>query len=148
MRANVAFGKWCAVLAGLLGLAGCSGTSADRPLAPTEERLSRLGKAYLHACHRLGRAPRNAAELKPDLEGDVPGDFFRSPNDGEEFVILWGVDFTQLLPGRDDPFTVGAYEKQGVNGKRYVLRFPVGVVQMTEEELRKAVFPPGHKPPS
>jgi hypothetical protein len=136
------------LLLGTLALAGCSGGRIDNPLTPTEERLYRIGKAYIQACHRLGRAPREAGEIRPCVEGDVPDDWLRSPGDGAEFVILWGVDYARLPPARDDPLTVGAYEKAGTAGRRHVLRFPLGVALLTDEELRKAVFPPGHKPPS
>lgn len=71
----------------------------------------------------------------------------RSANDGEPFVILWGVDCNKLSSERKDPFTVAAYEKRGANGTRYVLRFPLSVVAMTDAEFQRAVFPPGHEPP-
>jgi hypothetical protein len=131
----------------LLTLAGCSGTGADRPLDPTEERLFKIGNAYLAATTRLKRPPKNADELKPSLEGGADADALRSPRDGQPFVIIWGVDFNRLPPGRDDIYTVAAYEQRGADGKRYVLHFPRGVVLLTDEELRKAAFPPGHKPP-
>ena len=46
-----------------------------------------------------------------------------------------------------DPFTVGGYEKHGVDAMRYVLRFPLSIQKMSEEEFQKANFPPGHKRP-
>jgi hypothetical protein len=125
---------------------GCSHKAVDQPQSPTEERLYIFGKAYLQASAQLGRGPKNVAEIKNYLPGNAPSDLLRSPNDGEEFVILWGVDFNKLPPGQD-PFYVGAYEKNGVGGKRYVLRFPIGVVSMTDAELKAAVFPPGRSPP-
>jgi hypothetical protein len=130
----------------LPGLLGCSG-NGDRPRNPTEERLLEIGGAYVNAATRLGRAPRNFDDLKPNLENGATADFLRSPNDGEPFVVLWGVDFRKLPPGKDDPFTVAAYEKNGVDGKRYVLRFPPSVAHLTDEDLQRAAFPPGHKPP-
>ena len=69
-----------------------------------------------------------------------------SPRNGEPFVIIWGVDY-DALPVGPDPFTVAAYEKKGVDGKRYVLRFPPRVELMSDAELGKAVFPAGHQPP-
>ena len=71
-----------------------------------------------------------------------------SPRDGEPFVILWGVDYNRLPPHGIDPFTVAAYEKTGVAGQRYVLRFPRQVVLWSDEQLKRAVFPPGHKVPN
>ena len=52
----------------------------------------------VQASHRLERAPKSFEEIKPDLDGPVSDDLLRSPNDGEPFVILWGVDFVRLPP--------------------------------------------------
>ena len=92
-------------------------------------------------------APNGLTEIRPYLDAGGADDVARSPNDGEEFVILWGVEYNKLVPRREDPFTVAAYEKHGANGKRYVLRVPTQVMLMTDEEFAKAVFPPGYKPP-
>jgi hypothetical protein len=140
------FGRPFAVGLALLGLMGCA-RNADRPYAAAEGRLLKIGNAYLNAANKLGRAPMGLDDIKPYLEGDVTEEYLRSPGDGEPFVIMWGIDYHALPPGRGDPFTVAAYEKKGVNGKRYVLRFPRSVELMTDEQLRKAVFPAGHAPP-
>jgi hypothetical protein len=145
--AKVDFRIRVAWLLGMLGLAGCGGQSVEQPPNPTEDRLLKIGDAYLKAAGRLKRPPRTFEEIKPGLEGAVAADFLRSPNDGEPFAIIWGVNYNTLPPGGSDPFTVAAYEKNGVGGKRYVLRFPKSVVSLTDEEFRKAVFPPGHKAP-
>jgi hypothetical protein len=129
----------------MLALVGCS-RNVDRPYAATEDRLVNIGKAYLKAAYE-GKAPSGFEDIKPYLEGDVTEDYLRSPGDGEPFVIIWGVNYHTLPPGKGDPFTVAAYEKKGVNGKRYVLRFPLRVESMTDEQLRKAIFPPGQSPP-
>jgi hypothetical protein len=129
----------------MLALAGCA-RDESRPYAAAEERLLKIGKAYLKAAYD-GHTPKNFEGIKPYLEGDATEDYLRSPGDGEPFVIMWGIDYHTLPPGKGDPFTVAAYEKKGVNGKRYVLRFPLRVESMTDEQLRKAVFPPGHAPP-
>ena len=141
------FFKQILVLVGMVGLTGC-GQGGGRELNPTEERLYKIGKAYLRACHALSRGPNDFGEIKQDIEGDIPEDLLVSPNDGKPFVILWGVDLTQLRFTRENPFTVLAYEKTAANGTRYVLRFPISLVLMTDDELQKAAFPPGHKPPS
>jgi hypothetical protein len=148
MLRSVAFWKCLAVLLAPLSLVGCSPKVVNTPRTPAEVRLEKIGAAYARASHRLNRAPRNVEEIKPDLEDkDGLDDLLRSPGDGEPFVILWGVDFVKLPPNPKDPFTVAGYEQRGVGGKRCVLRFPLGVVQMSDEELRKAVFPPGYNPP-
>jgi hypothetical protein len=140
---------WLALvlLGSLLIVPGCSRPTAS-PLAPAEERLLKFGNAYINATYQnQGRAPRSFDEIKKYLEGEDTADYMRSPGDGEPFVVHWGVDFTNIVSSGPDPFTIAAYERTGVDGKRWVLRFPRSVVQMTDEELRKAVFPPGHKPP-
>jgi hypothetical protein len=131
----------------LLVVTGCSRNNADRPLAPAEERLLKLGNAYTNATYQKQRPPRDFNDIKQFLEGENLEDFLRSPNDGAPFVVHWGVDFTAIVPHGEDPFTIAAYEKNGVDGKRYVLRFPRSVVLMTEKELRDAVFPPGFRKP-
>jgi hypothetical protein len=127
---------------------GCSSKHADQHLSETEDHLYAFGKAYIQASVQLNRGPKSISEIKSFLPADAPSDLLRSPNDGEEFVILWGVDFNKLPPVDGDPYYIGAYEKTGKNGKRYVLRFPIGVVSMTDDELKTARFPSGHKPPS
>ena len=137
------------LLSGLFALTGCSRSDSTGPgLSPAEGNLYAIGKAYLKARERLGRPPRNADELKPSLEGDVSGDWMRSPNDHEEYFIIWDTDFNKLAPDPKDPFTVAAYETRGSGGKRAVLRFPLSVTRMSDEDFRNAVFPPGHGPPN
>ncbi len=139
--------RWFVLLFGPPILAGCSQKEVKQQRDPTEERLYKIGNAYLQSITRLGRAPTNIEEMKPELGGAVSTDLLRSPNDGEEFVILWGVDYATLPSQGSDPYTVGAYEKTGVNGQRYVLRFPMGVLRMTDERLKKANFPRGYLAP-
>jgi hypothetical protein len=144
MMASPVFRRWLALLLGILALSGC-GKRVGTQRNVTEDRLYKIGKAYRLACYRLERGPENVEDLKPDIEGDVPEDLFVSPNDGKNFIIIWGVDVTKLVATRADPFTVIGYEKNGVDGTRYVLRAPLGIVKMTDEEFDKARFPPGHK---
>ncbi len=108
----------------------------------TYEHLEKISSAYHRATDSLGRAPANLEELKPFLSeyGD-PATLLRSPDDNEDYVILWGVDYRTALP-----YPVNAYEKHGVNGKRRVLRIR-GILQLTDEEFRKAPFPDGYKCP-
>jgi hypothetical protein len=129
----------------MLVMAGCA-RDTSRPYAAAEDRLLKIGKAYLKVCYD-GHTPKGFEDIKPYLDGDETEELLRSPGDKEPFVIMWGIDYHTLPPGQGDPFTVAAFEKKGVNGKRYVLRFPLRVESMTDEQLRKAVFPPGHSPP-
>jgi hypothetical protein len=140
------FGKRLVWILAALAIAGCGRAVVEPPPNPTQERLLKLGRAYLDAANRLGRPPKDFAEIGPETAG-AGNELLQSPNDGQEFVVFWGVDFNALPAGAEDPYTVGMFEKTGVGGKRYVLRFPTQVKLMTDEEFKKAVFPPGHAAP-
>jgi hypothetical protein len=126
---------------------GCSRGGGVTTLPPTADRLLALGNAYRNAVQRLGHPPKDFQELQPSLEGNASEEFLRSPTDGDPFVVMWGVDYDKLPPGRPTPFFVAAYEKKGAGGARYVLHFPLGVRVMSDEQLKKAPFPPGYAPP-
>jgi hypothetical protein len=134
------------LLLGALALGGCRG-QVDRPPDPAEARLLQIGRAYTQACYRLNRAPKNFEEIKPNICGEIPPDLLRSPNDGQDFVIMWGVNYNELPPAGNDPFIIAAYEQTSTSGKRFVLRYPFSVVQLTDAEFQQAVFPPGFERP-
>ncbi len=131
----------------LLGLLGCG---PNRPAAssdPNVLNLQALGAAYQRATITQNRPPANRDELMLAFEDDdAPPDILRSLNDGEEFVIVWGVELRKLK-ARGAEVPVVAFEKHGKNGKRAVLRGRNDVVLMTDSELKAAVFPPGYTPP-
>jgi hypothetical protein len=77
--------------------------------------------------------------LKP-LTKD-PDKYVRSTRDGEEFVVVWGVQMDQLPLD-----TVVAYERKGVDGKRMVVNLNGEVREVSAEEFLKLKFPKGHKP--
>jgi hypothetical protein len=112
--------------------------------------LQTIAAAYEFAVQRNGRPPQNLDELRPFLQDrQQPGktlDVLRSPNDGENYVIIWGVDYRELATQVPNPYVVLAYEKSGKAGKRYVLVRPNFVTVMTDAEFRTAPFPPGHQP--
>jgi hypothetical protein len=125
---------------------GCrSGSTQVKEVDPIITQLNSIGQAYIKATEKLGRPPKNADEIKPALQevGD-PDKILHSVIDGEEFVIVWGVD-PRRTPPKDGALPVLAYEKRGVGGKRYVLQMPTRVIAMTDDELNKAYFPGGHK---
>ncbi len=134
---------------GFVGLAASGCGSGGEPAAVPDayQNLRKIGLAYRQATEANGRPPESVTDLMPFLRklGD-PAAILRSPDDGEEYTILWGVDVLNVRP-RGSTWPVLAYEKHGKGGKRRVLqvRFPT---VMTDEELRNAYFPPGHKPPA
>jgi hypothetical protein len=128
----------------------CSKQYAPEPVSESEQNLSKIGRAYMLAMGGLKRAPQNAAELTPYLkELGESSSCLRSPEDGEEYVIIWKIKPDEMAPrgsGPDRQFPVLAYEKKGSGGKRYVLMVPNRIQLLSEDELRNAYFPGGHKP--
>lgn len=137
----VLLAAWC--------VAGCTPSQVEvKQLDPTVERLSKLTQAYSMAMAKLNRPPRDANELTPFLKDQGnPAELLKSADDQEDFVVHWGVDYRKLPPRGPDEMPVLAYEKTGKGGKRYVLRYPTMITRMSAEELSKAYFPPGQKPP-
>jgi hypothetical protein len=142
---------WLCLLAASVAAIGCgSGQPPAVEASRAEINLQRIGAAYAAVAAR-GKPPRNAADLARDLQPGPdqtnPGDTLRSPNDNQEYVIVWGVDFRTLAVQRGGNLDVVlAYERTGKDGKRWVLKPPALVSQMTEDEFRGAAFPPGHTP--
>lgn len=112
------------------------------------QQLREISSAYVKATDSLGKPPANRAELLQYMGSEAQTDAdaaFKSSNDGQEYVILWGVDYRPIVANGAAP-PVMVYEKIGKNGKRFVARFR-NVMQMTDEEFQKAPFPPGHEAP-
>jgi hypothetical protein len=145
-------GRWLAWFFALLLVSGCSGPHLGAAPNPTQSRLLKIGEAYRRATYRLGHPPANFEELKPSLL-DAKDEELRSPNDGEHFVIIYGVDYDKLPVPADKKSAIGAYEKKGAGDKRYVLRisprpFALATDLLSDEQWKHAVFPPGYTPPS
>ena len=69
----------------------------------------------------------------------------RSPNDGEDFQIVWGVQMVnQNIKKNEIP--VLAFEKRGQDGKRHVLFGRADIRLLTEEQLKEAL-PSGYPLP-
>ena len=142
----VGTGVLCIALGGLLlAVPGCGGRSVTEVKAQGEagENLNVIAKAYVAATEKNNRPPASVEELKPFLPPGVDQDsLFRSPRDGEPFVIIWGAD---PRTGMDlKPLVIG-YEKQGSGGDRFVFT-AMGVMQMAGDDFAQAKFPPGHQP--
>jgi len=140
-------GFWCLLL-GCLAAAGCNSSTGTPPPAdeetPTSKNLDRIGDAYQRANIRLNHPPANLDDLLQDLrEQGKPDELLRSPNDGEKYEIVWGVELRRLkAQGNDVP--VVAYEKRGKDGRRYVLRGAHDIKICSESQLKGAKFPPGY----
>ena len=117
--------------------AGCSRGPAQS--TSVEQNLRHIGMAYDQTSKKDGRLPRNTEDLKPALQrfGD-PEAILVSPNDGQPFVIHWGISIFRPGPTRG-VFPILAHEAIGVDGKKYVLDNMLGVRQMTEAELDQAL---------
>jgi hypothetical protein len=145
---------------------GCGRSVPEVNLAANARaQLRAIAKAYMDATDRLNRPPHSKDELLPDVKlvlsttvdpnnpetitGTTmsPADVLRSPNDGDEFVILWGVDVREINPaGPRSELPVLAYEKRGKDGKRLVLQLRF-VREVTDEQFAGLPFPRGVKRP-
>lgn len=122
---------------------GCSRGPVVGKVSKSYENLKAIGDAYLQATMKNNRPPQKKEDLLPYLKHyPAPEEIFKSSEDGEEYVILWNVDFRKV-----NGMPILAYEKTGSRGQRYVLQLR-DVTLLPEDEFRKAPFPPGHQPPS
>ena len=141
------FSKLTSILLVLFALAltGCGGSPKESslPTDPTYLALEKIGNAYI----RIDPPPQKKAELVAALKGfGKPEEILKSPNDGHEFIIVYGVKL-QMLKATGNEIPVVAFEKFGKDGKRYVLRGRNGITQLTDAELREAKFPDSYKLP-
>jgi hypothetical protein len=133
------------------GMVGCSPSTVvvvGEPVTPTQENLRKIGIAYIRYTTEKKQPPKGLSDLKPLLcESGDPDKLLRSDRDNQPLVICWDID-TRVSPAWAKSPPVLGYEKQGVNGSRYVLTLAMGptVKLMSEDEFRKASFPPGHTP--
>jgi hypothetical protein len=129
----------------MLGLVGCGQRVIERETSDHGgDQLVTLSRMYTAAQRSLGRPPRGIDDLKTVAKefGDLER-LLTSPNDGQPYAIVWGVD----LGNAPNPTMVVAHEKLGVGGVRYVMT-PTGVMKLTDQEFDRASFPPGYKPPA
>ena len=114
------------------------------------QNLLHIWAAYSQASNELQHPPKSREELIPFLNkvaGDIdPAVVLRSPDDNEDYVIVWGVNFLEIAKARGNMNIVIAYEKLGKNGKRHVLKPQSQVLVLNDAEFRAAAFPVGHTP--
>ena len=89
---------------------GCGAREDLSTVPPTVENLRFVRDSYFDARQALDRPPRSKEELVPYLKkfGD-PAQLLRSPDDGEEFVIVYGIDPLAM----ESIDQVWAYERHG-----------------------------------
>jgi hypothetical protein len=129
-------------------LGGCNSGPNVIPLSSSEQRLVFIVMAYRDAHEKLGRGPKNDEELKPYLrEHGDPGDLLVSPDDGQPYVVVWGVD-----PAAGGPteyrgmWRILAYERKGKGGKRAVIDTRGIPLTVPEGDFSKLKFVGRHKP--
>jgi hypothetical protein len=125
---------------------GCGSGTVEKKRDPSVSNLKAISQAYIDATMKLDRPPRNLEELAQYLKKfGEPAEIVRSPHDGQDYTILFGVDYRSARD-QGNAFVVLAYEKEGTGGLRYVSGFRK-IKRMTADEFRGALFPPGHTPP-
>lgn len=128
-----------------LVLAGC-GEGEPKPPPPTDDSMLRgITRIYSIATRDLGRPPQDMDQLKAVLAPvtDDPSKYLRSTRDGEEFVVVWGLDLANSPAN-----TVVAYERKGVDGTRMFVTADGEVREANQEEFGKLKFPKDHTPAS
>ena len=133
------------ILVVLILLAPGCGRAPQTKENPAADRLRRILLAFDAVAYEKKRGPRDAEEIKPFLKGpsgkDDPNEALRSPNDGEPFVILWGINLETIA----DINTVVAYEKKGAGGKRYGITAARIVKPIGDAEATDGKTAPGTK---
>jgi hypothetical protein len=131
--------RYLSFLAACLGSAFLWGCGESKP-APNKApgHLRKIIQGFDLAIATNRRPPRDAEELKPFLqqisEKEDPEEILRSPNDGQPYEIMWGVN-----PLQQEEFdALLAYEKNGVDGKRYVITVARIVKEMSDAEFKEA----------
>ena len=108
------------------------------------DHLRKIGQSFDMAQYG-GGAPKSAEDIKPFLKqlspNEDPEDMLRSPNDGEPYEIIWGVN----LEKQTEFGAIFAHEKKGVDGKRYVISVARIVTQMSDAEFQGATFAKGKR---
>ncbi len=138
-----------ATVVGLTAGCGSSENTGEELPPPTEcqKRLLAIGRAYVDATASNGKPPQSVKDLTPFLKPiGKPEELLKSPDDNQNFVIVYGSNLIGLkATGSDRPIV--AFEKTGTGGKRNVLRGSRETFIMSESELRSAKYPEGFKLP-
>lgn len=142
----------CSVIL-LLPMCGCGQRTVVYPVDKTRAKLQAISGAYRAATLKADKAPSEAGDLLPFLGDESTSEeqkreMFRSDNDGEEFVIAWGVDFRKQGPDALSRDAIFIYEKKGKKGQRYVLKLPADIFVIPDDVFQKSQFAKGIEPSS
>lgn len=132
--------------AGLLTSWGCN--EQNPPPTPQESHLKALAVCYGKFIQQnKGQPPKDEAEFKAFIQklgpSQIPGgaadldSLFISPRDRQPYVVRYGLDRSQMMPGPNMP--VVAYEQTGLEGKRYVADMVGGVREVDEAKFKELV---------
>ena len=125
----------------VLGVAGCSSTPPPRTEDPDTTNLRRIYQAFRLCEDFKQRGPLDEDELKRYLgelgEPGKPDEFLISRRDRKPFVIHYG---NTINPTAGE--AVLAHEKDGAEGKRFVLTLAGNVKAMSDAEFAKAQLAP------
>jgi hypothetical protein len=120
-------------------LAGCSNKPPPRREDPDTTNLRRIYQAFRLCEDFKQRGPKDVDELKRYLselgEPGTPEEFLISRRDGHPFVIFYG---NAINPAGGELVLV--HEKDGAEGKRYVLTLGGNVKSLSDAEFAKAQF--------
>ena len=128
---------------GLASFAGCGGAGGGSELRTMEKDLGNVAREYgqFLEAHR-GAPPNDDAEFRAFVEPRVANygksleEFLKSPRDGEAYVIVTG---KKIFPPDSSLTPWAAYEKTGVDGKRYAAAYRGGVFEFSPEEFSAQV---------
>lgn len=127
----------------LIGVLSTGCTPQPQVQPDAERDLQQLGTYYgrFTAQHR-GQSPANEAEFKEFVEsegkaelaarGIEMSDLFQSSRDGAAYTIRYGL---KIPPPDASGGPVVAYESQGVDGKRYAVRYIGRIQLLSDQEL-------------
>jgi hypothetical protein len=129
---------------------GCGSKVVVVEFTENEKHMKRLAGIYNAYKAAKRTTPKNTAELKAwvkslpktELERmsiDDPEKVFVSPRDGQEYVVM--------PTPKNAPMGMAtiAYEKQGVDGKRWTVSTQSYIGEVTDQELDQLLKQLGHK---
>ncbi len=141
---------YCVML--ISAMCGCGKQQSDEgSVDKTRAKLQAISGAYMTATMKTERAPAKPDDLLPFLGDATTSEEqkrakLRSDNDGEDFVIAWGVDFRKQRESGLLRDAIFAYEKRGKGGQRYVLKLPTDIFIIPDDVFQKSQFHEGYQP--